>query len=200
MIKSSLTGRYYIGAFSSRISNATPNEVRLSGNGCSSLPGEITWDQLSNADLQLRYSYYYKQTTAYLLYATECYYAAEPAHTPGCQIFTQSVLPYTVSLNASCPFAPEICKTADNNIHFDTGYLDSVDHLGWDTGPRFLLRHTLHCAPLVTQGFTEVLDVGRPSISYKYGNLDGETSYLFRRYLDNETLDLSVDAKPAYDV
>jgi hypothetical protein len=187
------------GALSSRVSNATANEVRLSGNFCGTIQYEYG-KYLEPHVLEQTLTHLYKQIINSLLYARECYSAKEPERITRCQIFTRPVLPYTVSKDSPCPFSPEICKTPDSNIFLDTGYLDSIDHLGWDTGPHFQLRYTLSCAPLVTQGFTEVVDTDEVYMLYKYGNISENEPYLFRQSVGNQTPDAPRSLKQTYEI
>lgn len=109
-------------------------------------------------------------------YATQCYVEAGISKAEACGTFALSALPYTSDRNASCPFASEICKSNVGNILLDSGVLDSLLHLGLNSGPRFTLRHRTHCAPLETNGFTDVFTA--PNVSqavqvYRYGTRNG---------------------------
>jgi hypothetical protein len=65
----------------------------------------------------------------------------------------------TIDTAANCPFEEEMCKTREDNIILDSGYISSHDHLDINApdDERFFLRTRLKCAPLVTQGFEETI-------------------------------------------
>jgi hypothetical protein len=118
-------------------------------------------------------------------YATQCY---RNETNVGCDKFVYPALPYTSDRNAICPFAPEMCKLAYDNLLLDTGEVDSVKHLGLNKGPRFTLRYRTHCAPLVTRGYVfsvPLPNTTRQFINYKYGtDRDGAWSIFWIEYDD----------------
>jgi hypothetical protein len=132
-----------------------------------------------------------QKLTEFTMYAKQCYGEARVPLPKGCDTFVASVLPYTLNLNASCPFANEMCKSTTGNLLLDSGDLNSLDHLGLNLGPRFLLRHQTHCAPLNTQNFTEIhTDAQDPSerfMRYKYGSVDNR-NFLYQVELKAENL------------
>ncbi|ETS77197.1 hypothetical protein PFICI_11071 [Pestalotiopsis fici W106-1] len=110
-----------------------------------------------------------------LVYARDCY--ALPLLTAskslGCNSYIRRTLSYSVNRTATCPFESSICKSQDRNIELDTGYLDSLEDLGWNGPPsqRMKYRTTLHCAPLVTDNYTNVHNTSatRSNTQYFYG-------------------------------
>lgn len=112
--------------------------------------------------------------TKYLTYALQCYQKTENSRSANCQTFVQPEIIYTVDSNASCPFSNEMCVTTSQNLFLDTGYLDSINDLGLNEGPRFLVRSTRYCAPLHTRGYSRLhTDLQNPStqfMRYYYGN------------------------------
>jgi hypothetical protein len=104
----------------------------------------------------------------------------------------QAKLPYTKSSNASCPFGDKLCVLAQGNLLLDTGYLDSHEYLGLNSGPRFQFQLKRQCAPLQTKNFTDVYtDQVDPSIQwmrYYYGEaFDGNspTNYTYKLRFNN---------------
>ncbi|KAK5629356.1 hypothetical protein RRF57_005071 [Xylaria bambusicola] len=90
-------------------------------------------------------------------YATQCY--ANSSGTLNCTVFIRDRIPTLVQFNATCPFQESVCRGNTSNLLLDTGYVNSHDHFGINTPlkDRVLFRRTLHCAPLVTKGYTTTL-------------------------------------------
>lgn len=134
-------------------------------------------------------NYMTQKTIEYLSYATNCYRAADLSHSEACKIFARPKLSYLAERNASCPFTSEMCKQNTGNLQLDSGYLDSFDDLGMNTEPRFLFRHMIHCAPLKTDGFTEIYtDPQSPStqyVRYNYGETNDTRAFLYETPLDS---------------
>lgn len=63
-----------------------------------------------------------------------------------------------VTTNASCPFQESICLSQDANFIIDTGLLDVREDFGLNMPSDQILkyRRVLHCAPLVTDGYTTI--------------------------------------------
>lgn len=91
----------------------------------------------------------------YLAYASQCYQVDDDARPDSCRVMTIPAVPITVDGNASCPFAPEMCKHSSGNLRLDTGVLDSYTHFGMNAGPRLTMQVTERCAPIVTAGFSK---------------------------------------------
>ena len=130
--------------------------------------------------------YQTQKTVEDVSYATQCYSSQQADY---CERFTQTTLAYTSELNASCPFAAEMCKSAFGNILLDSGDIDSMQHLGINKGPRFTVSYRTHCAPVVTKGYTENITASyfnRPLLTYKYGT-DGDDDFVYEHELHNKT-------------
>jgi hypothetical protein len=96
-----------------------------------------------------------RRANSYSDYAQSCY--ASTVNEGGCGAFIRARIPTTVDRNASCPFKEDICLSKYGNIKIDTGMMDSAKDLGMNA-PKYkqvLLRRILHCAPLVTEGYTK---------------------------------------------
>jgi hypothetical protein len=172
----------YLGLFSSRVLD-TANEALITGKNC----GVLYHGPDVNA--AAKFNYDSQQPVKHLQYAKQCYRQADPSDTELCQIFPRPTLPFESLTNASCPFSKEMCKLTSGNLVLDTGYLSSVDHFGLNSIPRFLFRHKMHCAPLVTKGFIETRNVSAaPSLKfryYRYGWYDEDYPYLLRVIVNN---------------
>ncbi|KAF1939595.1 hypothetical protein EJ02DRAFT_496833 [Clathrospora elynae] len=121
-----------------------------------------------------------KRMHAFRNYAQDCYTVKS---SPSCKTMARSTLARTVDTNASCPFDPKLCKTANNNIRIDTGLLDSHHDIGFNAPPnmRAQMRFVYQCAPLVTEGFNRnftgnVKNMSIPYRSYFYGPSKGQSS------------------------
>jgi hypothetical protein len=113
----------------------------------------------------------------YLNYASACYQSRQRTQS-GCQIYTKPRLPYKIDSNATCPFDESICQNEFDNFFMDSKYLDSWQDLGINAEPRFQLRVTQHCAPLVTDGYKST-----------YVNpLDPLKTYMRYSYIPNSTV------------
>jgi hypothetical protein len=148
------------------------SEVLVSGRNC----GLLSSNSVLIGDVGDITRYYSQKSIEAFTYATQCYQVPRPA---GCDTFTQKTLPYTVNINASCPFTKDVCKSNANNLLLDSGDLDSFTHLGFNTGPRFLLRYRTHCAMLETEGFTDIYNDSHKSstrfLRYNYGSIANQT-------------------------
>ena len=138
--------------FSSRITSTDANEVQLSNKAC--LNNSST--AMNSARLSDMLSYRSQTLNEYAMYTLRCYRDEMAANTQMCHTYSAQRLPYTMDVNASCPFSKEMCRSPNQNVLLDTGYLDSSEHFGINTSPRFQFRYKRHCAPLVTEGYTEV--------------------------------------------
>lgn len=166
------------------------NEVLISGSRCGSLPRNTipeAGDVLSYVNRDV-FSYVNRMVNNYFTYVEQCYQHDDNAPRPaGCMTFTQRNLPYVKDANASCPFEAEICKSKTSNLILDTPFLNSHEHLGLNRGPPFLLRHKIHCAPLVTDGFSEIYvdsSSGQAYQRYNYGRLKENTTFLYQVQLN----------------
>ncbi|KAF2470314.1 uncharacterized protein BDR25DRAFT_343088 [Lindgomyces ingoldianus] len=156
------------GIFSSRVTTETANEVLLTGTNCA-LMG---FSGLSNITAfgTVWEPYNSQRVTASLARAQQCYNTG--TFSEDCGLYIKPQLSVNITRNASCPFASEICRTQTENIIVDTGYMDSHEDFGINAplAERFKFRSVYHCAPIVTEGFSEL---------YNSTNIPGMT---FRRY------------------
>ncbi|KAL9111595.1 MAG: hypothetical protein Q9227_004083 [Pyrenula ochraceoflavens] len=160
------------GLFSSKIGSALGNEVLISSSSCG-VPFYSTSDSATLEKISTIYSPYdAKRATSFSNYAQRCY--SNATETEGCSPFIKRQLPSTVEANASCPFAPQFCRSQDQNIRLDTGFLNTHDDLGMNSPPslRYVVRLVTQCAPLVTEGYTD---------SFNYSNDKTYSRYFYGR-------------------
>ncbi|KAH7083074.1 hypothetical protein BKA63DRAFT_502200 [Paraphoma chrysanthemicola] len=153
--------------FSSDLFNSTSSEVLIAGRYCGTLPFGYPDNEVAQGGRVMGYNS--QKSWEDYSYATKCYHNKTNAE---CDKFAYPALPYTSDRNARCPFAPEMCKLAYDNLVLDTGKVDSVKHLGLNRGPRFTLRYRTHCGPLVTKGFVYSVplpNTTRNFLDYRYG-------------------------------
>jgi hypothetical protein len=164
--------------FSSRISLSNgASEVLLTGDGCAAMLPSSNISDLEDSyrsDLTVFYPWQARTIASAATYAQQCYGSGDNQSSAlGCTTFVQKQILSHVITNASCPFQNDICSS-DSNIIIDTGYLDSNDHFGLNTPPdqRFQYRDVIHCAPLKTEGYTQVFNESsdRSSTRYYYGS------------------------------
>lgn len=171
---------------SSWISTALNDEVLVSGKGCgmvaakgemSSTTGLVVpyWSRLiSNADN----------------YAQQCY-SSTSTRMLDCTLFVKDHLRGSIDYKAECPFKPEMCRTQASNLFLDTGLLDSGKDFGLNTAPseRLLFRSVLHCAPLVTEGYTSTRNTTYANYTrYHYGSTKIGASRLAPNDMTHEVL------------
>ncbi|KAI0154689.1 hypothetical protein GGR57DRAFT_512248 [Xylariaceae sp. FL1272] len=192
----SVIGFTVAGGFSSRISTAMGHEVLINSVDCGYPMGTL------GADIEAYYAYIAnnaRNIDTASNYAEACY-SGDSAGLTDCNRFVTQQLTdnIIVDTNAECPFGDNICRNTSANLRLDTGYLDSHNHLGINAPAeeRIIWRNVLHCAPIVTQGYTSQVSTSQGNMTrYHYGTtyhdsvpinytfeaLDIETQY--REYL-----------------
>lgn len=156
---------------SSWISTTLNDEVLISGGkGCGMVMG-IGTDMSSKSIIE---PYWAHLISSAENYAQQCY-PSESTDTRKleCKLFLKDRLPSSIDQAAPCPFQPKICRSDSSNLHLDTGFLDSAKHFGLNTSPneRILFRSVLHCAPLVTEGYTSTRNATHTNYTrYHYGS------------------------------
>lgn len=181
--------------FSSQISSAVGNAALLDGSRCGIIAGAAQAGRLEDLGVLLPYGI--RRITDSANYAQQCY-GAPGAGLLDCATFIKRSLPYSTDDQAPCPFQGGICRTNTSNLLFDTGYLNSHEHLGVNSSPdrRILFKTTLHCAPLQTAGYSRDIQTPfRNYTRYYYGRRTHDTS---RDHDGNYTLQVR-DLDDQYD-
>lgn len=204
--------------FSSHVTSDTGNEVLISGSNCGPLHSGT--DDV-DAELTILEPYLAQGATSHLNYALQCY--TDALNSEDCSQYVKPRLPITLHTNASCPFADNMCKSRSDNIILDTGYLDSHNDLGINAPPkdRFQLRFVHQCAPVVTEGFSELYNAEfyasngslipeLPVMRYYYGNItfpdaDNYTGFSYEvpynfSNMHIEGYSSAASARPDYDL
>lgn len=178
--------------FSSKIASAMGCEVLVSSKNCGTLyPGDSDSEELTK-------SFYPNAATEIVAaanYAQQCYSAKTTSET--CRQYIKLRLPTVVVRHATCPFRSDMCKLENENIVFDTGYLDSHSDLGINAPlqDRVTFRRVTSCAPLVTEGFTESIrgiDWESNYTRYLYGpqdissNITNEVTWVYPEFSEKE--------------
>ena len=141
--------------FSSHVTTDTANEVLLRGDRCGTLrrtkPNNVT------AVYALFKPYHAQLASKFLNYGLTCYTNSSKPNMDNCNTYIKPELPLKSDRKAPCPFNETICKTKEN-LFMDTGRLHSLHHFGINTAPKdqFEVRIVHKCAPLVSEGFTEI--------------------------------------------
>lgn len=201
------------GALSSRISTGVGDEVLIKSERCGFYYSSSTE---MNSDRYLALAYPAEILDQAANYAQKCY--LNGSFGLDCNLWVQSRLPGTVDYAATCPFDDGMCRTETENIRMDTGYVDSHDDLGINAPAheRVLWRNVLHCAPLVTSGFTsQQITPLRNFTRYHYGSFvspDGprdfvstsniwfSISFRQRYYLDADMCQIQGLQRPRHSV
>lgn len=164
-----------LGIFSSKVVATNANEALIAGRGCEANLSAAGLRPENPTDFQYYATIENMKSADHLMYASRCYRQdqADESKTDACSLLTKTALPYQLDTNASCPFHPEICKQATGNFRLETGFLDSYKDFGMNKGPRFTLKLTHHCAPVVTEGYRRFQDdplrPGLKIMRYDYG-------------------------------
>jgi hypothetical protein len=135
--------------YSSQITSSAGTEVLIDGTNC----GFITSDEYNNIDVISNFN---RKLVNALNYAQQCYNTDSPG-LADCENFVTSRIPMFLDKQAPCPFPGPVCRTNTSNLLLDTGFINSHDHHGINApaDERLFLRAVLHCAPLVTTGFSQ---------------------------------------------
>ena len=141
--------------FSSEITTSVGHEVLLKDSSC----GYIREDMRNNETAAAVIVPYVSQRTALsVAYAQRCY--NNNSNFRDCSVFYKPRLQWTADRNSICPFpgGEDICLTNFNNLHLDSGYIDSDRDLGINSSPgmSFLYRSVADCAPLKTKGYSKI--------------------------------------------
>lgn len=154
------------GGFSSRISTSMGNEVLIQSANCgTAVPPSTAVD----ADTLMAFQpYMASKVMDAANHAQQCYLNN---YGPDCSLFVTPRLRSKQNFNASCPFSEEICRSQSGNIRLDSGFVDSHEHFGMNSPPdqRIRWRQVVHCAPLVTAGFTSQENSSQAFTRYHYG-------------------------------
>ena len=158
------------GGYSSQITSTTGNEVLLRGDGCARV-NRFGSDTGSSSIAYMAWTAARFEDASN--YAQQCY-AGQGDKPLDCNRFYVRRLPTEkTNGNYKCPFESDICLSNATNLRLDTGYIDSNDHLGLNAPPsqRFLSRRVLTCAPLKTEGYTDMhTSDNQTFVRYNYGS------------------------------
>ncbi|KAH8649739.1 hypothetical protein BGZ60DRAFT_437287 [Tricladium varicosporioides] len=145
------------GILSSRATNAG-SEVLAKGK-CGFLrsvndpsPGFMTGEIL--LDRNIFYMAAYTSFREESFYVRSCYGNHKGKESDLCNFYTTPFIESRVDKNASCPFSTDMCSVPA--ISFDTGLIDSNDHLGINSrsGDRVQMRKVTTCAPIDTEKYS----------------------------------------------
>lgn len=139
------------GGFLSSVSSGVGNEVLLNGSECLFVhTGGGSAASVSTVD-----TYISQFLSNAANYAQNCY-SGNATGIIDCKTFVKSHISGTVDNQADCPFSDGLCRSNDSNIRLNSGYIDSREDLGLNMpdDQRIFYRNVLHCAPIVTEGFS----------------------------------------------
>jgi len=129
-------------------------------------------------------------------YVQSCYNASsgsQNAQEP-CKSYAASQIPFTAR-SVPCPFSKDICALP-NATQFDSGYVDSDQHMGINTVPdlRVRVRKLLTCVPLLAEerfssNWTHDPDPSTtlPGDTYRYYFLGPAIGYNYTWFVNNYT-------------
>lgn len=169
-----IVGFTIAGGFSSRISTAIGNEVLLKSVNC----GYESRVSKTRSPYYPARPYEADVLNSAANYAQQCYYSYASSGLLDCGRFITQSIPGYINKTAACPFKDDrICRRNGSNLWLDTGYVDSHKDLGLNApeNERIFWRSVLHCAPLVTRGFTShKLTPSGNLTTYEYGASTGQ--------------------------
>ncbi|KAI0196351.1 hypothetical protein F4808DRAFT_474356 [Astrocystis sublimbata] len=178
------------GGYSSRASIAIGDEVLIQSANCGYRSSASFTQRTGAAN-----SYFGDRIDDAARYAAQCYSnsSKSAAGTTVCdQLTLRSILAH-IDTQAPCPFDDTMCRDTSNNLRIDSGLLDSHAHFGLNSPPgeRVKLRSILHCAPIITEGYTSLYFNEFPDKS-----LDGSTLYHYGGYPFAQRKDYAYLARP----
>lgn len=108
------------------------NQILLKPTNCGleSTRANVAQSALPLYDVQAKHASDKRQARAY---ANACYNSLNPS--AECYSLPIQQLPYTVNREASCPFSGRCSMDSATTVQFDTGLLDSHEHLGINARP-----------------------------------------------------------------
>lgn len=161
------------GILSSRLLTASDNEALISGRKCGNFTDASDLAGMTQADL---IHYQSRIASNAYTYASQCYNQTLKVNPAECNKFALPYLPHYIDSNSSCPFSEGLCRNDQGNLLLDSGRLDSSKHLGLNTGPHFTLQYRTQCAPLQTNGYTDIVTdpiTSKKMHVYRYGSRGG---------------------------
>ncbi|KAK8055113.1 hypothetical protein PG993_000340 [Apiospora rasikravindrae] len=169
---------------------ATSSEVLISSPTCGVI-GNDNRGRSAIDNMQVLTPYMSRGVSVAANYAQQCYATNGPPSPLDCGTYVKKRMPFTVTVNASCPFDPRICRRVNGSLLLDTGLMDSHDDFGINapSNERWQFRKTVHCSPLITNGFTSQYNItqGTPWRLYYYGENSVEGFNWTHQYPDNTT-------------
>ncbi|KAI0439641.1 hypothetical protein F4803DRAFT_530345 [Xylaria telfairii] len=169
-----LSGFTTLTYFLPRITISVDDQVLLVGNRCGQINEAAVLKNNYSGSLVTTKPYISSQISNAENYARQCYSGS--GQIPQCLTFVSNRIPSTINTTAGCPFHPDMCRLNNSNIKLDTGFIGLRKYYGVNNpGSEYLsVRRTLHCAPLVTEGYT----------STRQGERYGLTTYHYGSYRD----------------
>ncbi|KAI3317152.1 hypothetical protein HD806DRAFT_551031 [Xylariaceae sp. AK1471] len=158
------------GGFSASISSAVGDKVLVSSSNCGFLVDPVNNATLGNALEKITSEH----ESNYANYAQQCY-STDRSGLLNCNRFVKDHLPSIATYSTPCPFSSNICRSNTSNIRLDSGHINVNDGLGLNTDvmKKTSFRYVLTCAPLVTKGYTSVVNTSSGDlVRYHYGRRD----------------------------
>lgn len=174
------------GVFSSEVTKAAGNETLIRSSDCGFLNfsgNAVSQHSAAFNDVDVN------DTFAATTYSRACYGSSQSLLQ--CAQYPQQQLPWKVTQNATCPFAPDLCfYGASSAYEMDTGHIDSHQALGINA-PKFeriQYRKVTTCSPIHTRGYlTEVNDTNPSDLAYgdtlqqfDYGSVLSISNYTYQ--------------------
>lgn len=165
------------GGLSSRVSTAGETECLIQSRNCGFFDfsnGPILTDAHADGAGAI---FTLKPTRAARIHTADSYaqqcYSNRTAGNVNCGPFVVKRLTSHIDTNAVCPFESGMCRSSSKNLRIDSGYIDSLEHLGINSvSDRYFARNVLHCAPITTEGYTSERSTPLGNITlYHYGTL-----------------------------
>ncbi|KAI8629647.1 hypothetical protein F5Y19DRAFT_484558 [Xylariaceae sp. FL1651] len=183
-----LSGFTTLTYFLPQIAMSVDDQVLLVGNRCGQIDEAAAVNYNYSRALVTLEPYISSKISNAENYARQCYSGS--GQIPQCSTFVSNRIPSTVNTTAGCPFHPDICRLNNSNIRLDTGFIDLRKYYGVNNpvNEDMSVRQTLHCAPLVTEGYTSTNQTEHYNLTiYHYG------SYRNRRELEHPYLDGTIE-------
>lgn len=148
------------GIFSSRISSTDSEVLLIPAQPCGTWPypwySEYDPAKETMQNFIIRRTEYFSDFNQVVnnahIYVKECYNSTLSDSNEFCFPSGRSRITWSTDLHAACPFEGDICIA--DSIRVDTGFIDSRNHFGINTGnDRVEYRRIATCAPITTEGY-----------------------------------------------
>ena len=177
------------GVFSSEVTKAAGNETLVRSSNCGFIMSDTSLPSTSHALIAAINAKDVNDTLVASTYSRACYDDNEKS--PQCNQFAQPRIPWKAKVNASCPFASELCLEGPMSAYeMDTGLVDSHEMLGINAPRRNRMqyRKVTSCSPIQAESYVwkfndtnpDHIAYGATFLRYAFGEVGSPSNYTFQ--------------------